>query len=110
MVLPYAGGTNTPPRDFWRADGIDIGRQRVRMLVRRMGIEALYRRPNTSKPAQGHRVFPYLWRNVKVERPNQAWAMDLTFITMAKGFVYLAAVGLGARKMPGDGTTPPGSE
>ena len=57
-----------------------------------MGIEALYRRPNTSKPAPGHKIFPYLLRGVAVERPNQVWAMDITYIPMARGFVYLPAV------------------
>jgi putative transposase len=57
-----------------------------------MCIEALYRRPNTSKPADGHKIYPYLLRNLVVERPNQVWAMDITYIPMARGFVYLAAV------------------
>ncbi len=57
-----------------------------------MGIEALYRRPNTSKPAPGHRVYPYLLRGMKIDRPNQVWAMDITYVPMARGFVYLAAV------------------
>lgn len=56
------------------------------------GIEALYRRPNTSKPVPGHKVYPFLLRNLPVTRPNQAWAMDITYIPMARGFVYLAAV------------------
>jgi len=57
-----------------------------------MGLEAIYRRPNTSKPAPGHKIYPYLLRKVKVEKPNQVWAMDITYVPMAKGFVYLAAV------------------
>ena len=57
-----------------------------------MGIEALYRRPNTSKPAPGHKTYPYLLRNLPVVRPNQVWAMDITYIPMSRGFVYLAAV------------------
>ena len=60
--------------------------------MKRMGIEALYRRPNTSKPAPGHKIYPYLLRELAVERPNQVWAMDITYIPMARGFVYLAAV------------------
>jgi putative transposase len=60
--------------------------------MRRMGIEALYRRPSTSKPAPGHKIYPYLLRNLAVTRPNQVWAMDITYIPMARGFVYLAAV------------------
>src|SRR3546814_4783291 len=79
-------------RDMRRADGVEIGRGRVATLMRRMGIFALYRRPNTSKPAPGHRIYPYLLRGVSVDRPNQAWAMDITYIPMARGFVYLAAV------------------
>jgi putative transposase len=60
--------------------------------MKKMAIEALYRRPNTSKPAPGHKVYPYLLRNLAVTRPNQVWAMDITYIPMARGFVYLAAV------------------
>ncbi len=60
--------------------------------MRRMGIEAIYRRPNTSKPAPGHKIYPYLVRETKVVGPDQAWAMDITYIPMARGFVYLAAV------------------
>ncbi len=69
-----------------------IGRERVATLMRRMGIAALSRRPNTSKPAPGHKIYPYLLRGLAVERPNQVWAMDITYIPMARGFVYLAAV------------------
>ena len=57
-----------------------------------MGIEAVYRKPNTSKPAPGHKIYPYLLRNLPVTRPNQVWAMDITYVPMARGFVYLAAV------------------
>ena len=60
--------------------------------MRRMGVEALYRRPNTSKPAPGHKIHPYLLRGLKIDRPNQVWAMDVTYIPMARGFVYLAVV------------------
>ena len=62
------------------------------MLMWRMGIEALYRRPNASKPAPGQKFYPYLLRGLPVTRPNQVWAMDITYIPMARGFVYLAAV------------------
>jgi putative transposase len=61
-------------------------------MMKRMGIAALYRRPNTSKPAPGHKLYPYLLRSVAVARPNQVWAMDITYIPMARGFVYLTAV------------------
>ena len=60
--------------------------------MKRMGVEALYRRPNTSKPEPGHKIYPYLLRGLKVERPDQVWAMDITYIPMARGFVYLCAV------------------
>lgn len=60
--------------------------------MKRMGIEALYRKPNTSKPAPDHKIYPYLLRNLSVTRPNHVWAMDITYIPMARGFIYLAAV------------------
>ena len=59
-------------------EGVHAGRQRVATMMRRMGIEALYRRPNTSKPAPGHTIYPYLLRGLKIERPNQVWAMDIS--------------------------------
>jgi putative transposase len=90
LDYPFAGSRML--RDLLRAEGFEIGRDHVIALMRVMGIEALYRRPNTSKPAPGHRVFPYLLRGIKVERPNQVWAMDITYIPMARGFVYLAVV------------------
>ena len=64
----------------------------MKTLMRRMGIEALYRRPRTTKPESGHKIYPYLLRGVEIERPNQVWAMDITYIPMARGFVYLAVV------------------
>ena len=60
--------------------------------MRRMGIEALYRRPRTTKPAPGHKIYPYLLRGIEITRPNQVWAMDITYVPMARGFVYLAVV------------------
>ena len=77
---------------FLVREGYDVGRLHVATLMKRMGIEAIYRRPNTSKPAPGHTIFPYLLRQLPVTRPNQVWAMDITYIPMARGFVYLAAV------------------
>ena len=64
----------------------------LRTMMRRMCIEALYRRPHTSKPCPGHKIYPYLLRGLAVERANQVWCMDITYIPMARGFVYLAAV------------------
>ena len=61
-------------------------------MMRRMGIEAIYRRPNTSKPAPGHRIYPYLLRGLTIKRPNHVWATDISYIPMARGFVYLTAV------------------
>ncbi len=90
LDYPFAGSRML--RDLLRGEGVGIGRDLVSTMMRRMGIEALYRRPNTSKPALGHKIYPYLLRGVTVERPNQAWAMDITYIPMARGFVYLAAV------------------
>src|SRR6202030_2941670 len=90
LELPFAGSRML--RDLLNAEGLVIGRQHVATLMKRMGNEAIYRKPNTSKPAPGHKIYPYLLRNVPVIRPNQVWAMDLTYIPMAWGFVYLAAV------------------
>src|SRR5271168_755162 len=90
LDYPFAGSRML--RDLLRGEGIAIGRERVTTMMRRMGIEAIYRRPHTSKPADGHKVYPYLLRGVTIERPNQVWAMDITYIPMARGFVYLVAV------------------
>jgi putative transposase len=75
-----------------RSEGIAIGRRHMRTLMRRMGIAALYRRPRTTKPEPGHKIYPYLLRGMEVTRPDQVWAMDITYVPMARGFVYLAVV------------------
>ena len=90
LEFPFAGSRML--RDLLNAEGIKVGRRHAATLMKRMGIEALYRRPNTSKPAPGHKIYPYLLRGLVVDRPNQVWAMDITYIAMARGFVYLAAV------------------
>jgi putative transposase len=90
LDYPFAGSRML--RDLLRGEGVAIGRDQVTTMMRRMAIEAVYRRPHTSKPADGHKVFPYLLRGMAIEQPNQAWAMDITYIPMARGFVYLAAV------------------
>jgi putative transposase len=90
LDYPFAGSRML--RDLLHDEGVAIGRQRVATMMKRMGIEAIYRRPNTSKPAPGHKIYPYLLRGLAVERPNQVWAMDITYVPMARGFVYLAAV------------------
>ena len=75
-----------------RAEGYAINRKRVRRLMRRMGIAALGPKPRTSKPAPGHKVFPYLLRGLTIERPNQVWCADITYIPIGRGFLYLVAV------------------
>jgi len=79
-------------RDQLDRAGIKVGRRHVGTLMKRMGIEALYRKPGTSKKHPGHKVYPYLLRGMTINRANQVWALDTTYIRMAKGFVYLTAV------------------
>jgi putative transposase len=90
LEFPFAGSRML--RDLLNKEGVEIGRCRVATLMKRMGIEALYRKPDTSKPAPGHKIYPYLLRGMTIDRPNQVWAMDLTYVPMARGFVYLAVV------------------
>src|SRR4051794_35168145 len=90
LDFPFAGSRML--RDLLIAEGFRTGRRHVATLMKRMGIQALYRKPNTSKPAPGHKIYPYLLRDLAVTRPNQVWAMDITYVPMARGFVYLAAV------------------
>nr|WP_281805773.1 IS3 family transposase [Methylocystis echinoides] len=90
LDFPFAGARML--RDLLRREGLATGRRHVATLMKRMGIEAIYRRPNTSKPAPGHKIYPYLLRGVKIERPDHVWAMDISYIPMRRGFVYLAAV------------------
>jgi putative transposase len=90
LEFPFAGSRML--RGLLVAEGCKIGRRHVKTLMQRMGIEALYRRPRTTKPEPGHKIYPYLLRGVEITRPNQAWAMDITYISMARGFVYLAVV------------------
>ena len=90
LELPFAGARML--RDLLRQEGHKVGRSKVARLMRVMSIEALYRKPKTTRRHPGHKVYPYLLRNLAVTRSNQAWAMDITYIPMARGFVYLAAV------------------
>ena len=90
LELPFAGARML--RDLLRQEGHKVGRKHVSTLMKRMGIEALYRKPRTTKRHPGHKVYPYLLRNLPVTRANQVWAMDITYLPMARGFVYLAAV------------------
>ena len=73
-------------------DGFPIDRKRVRRLMRLMGIEALGPKPRTSQPAPGHKTYPYLLRGLSIDRPNQVWVADITYIPIGKGFLYLVAV------------------
>ena len=90
LNYPFAGSRML--QTFLVREGYDAGRLHVATLMKRMGIEAIYRPPNTSKPAPGHAIFPYLLRKLPVTRPNQVWAMDITYIPMTRGFVYLGTV------------------
>ena len=90
LEYPFAGSRML--RDMLRSEGLVAGRRHVRTLMRRMGIEALYRKPNTSKKHPGHKVYPCLLRGLQIDRANQVWAMDITYIPMAKGWVYLTVV------------------
>jgi putative transposase len=87
---PFAGGRML--QGILVQEGFRVGRKHLRTLMKRMGIAALYRKPNTSKPAPGRKIYPNLLGKLSVTRPNQVWAMDITDIPMARGFIYLAAV------------------
>jgi putative transposase len=90
LEFPFAGSRLL--KGLLAAEGSQVGRRHVKTLMRRMGIEALYRRPRTTKPEPGHKIYPYLLRGKEITRPNQVWAMDITYIPMARGYVYLAVV------------------
>ena len=90
MEFPFAGSRML--RRLLALQGSKVGRRHVKTLMQRMGVEALYRRPRTTKPGPGHKIYPYLLRGLEITRPNQVWAMDITYVPMAKGFVYLAVV------------------
>jgi putative transposase len=90
LEFPFAGARML--RRLLAANGSKVGRRHVKTLMQRMGIEALYRRPRTTKPEPGHKIYPYLLRGLEIVRANQVWATDITYIPMAKGFVYLAVV------------------
>jgi putative transposase len=87
---PFAGARMM--RLMLKREGHGVGRRHVATLMKKMGIEALYRRPRTTKPGPGHKVYPYLLKSMTIDRPNQVWAADISYIPMRKGFVYLACV------------------
>ncbi|WP_099092664.1 IS3 family transposase [Acinetobacter larvae] len=90
--LDYPFMSSRMIRDMLQRQGHQIGRRKVRRLMGLMGIHALYPKPNTSKPNLAHRIYPYLLKNMVIERSNQVWCTDITYIPMAKGFVYLCAI------------------
>jgi putative transposase len=90
LDYPFAGSRML--QSLLTRERFEVGRRRVRTLMKKMSIEAIYRRLNTSKPEPGHKIFPYLLRKVPVTQPNHVWSMDITCVPMARGFVYLAAV------------------
>jgi len=90
LQYPFAGSRML--RDLLRLRAVGVGRKHVATLMRRMGIAALYRHPRTTQPHPGHQVFPYRLRTLDITAPNQVWAMDLTYLPMRRGFLYLVAV------------------
>ncbi|MBU9423689.1 IS3 family transposase [Burkholderia gladioli] len=90
MEFPFAGARMLAR--LLRREGHEVGRRRVRTLMKRMGVEALYCKPNTSRRNAQHKIWPYLLRGMKIARANQVFALDTTYIPMARGFVYLTAV------------------
>jgi putative transposase len=92
LEQPFIGSGSRMLRDQLNRAGFPAGRRLVRTLMKRMGIEALYRKPGTSKKRPGHTVYPYLLRGMKIDRANQAWALDTTYIPMSRVGVYLTAV------------------
>ncbi len=98
MKYPFFGSRQI--RHHLRRSGVKIGRHRVRRLMRLMGLCAIYQAPNTSKPHPEHRIYPYLLRRMVIDRPNQVWCSDITYIPMRRGFLYLVAImGWATRKV-----------
>lgn len=92
LKWPFLGARKL--RDLLNKDGFEVGRKHVATLMRKMGIAAVYRKPRTSAPGSGreHRVYPYLLKDLAIEQANQVWCADITYIPMAKGFLYLVAI------------------
>jgi len=90
LATPFYGARKIAA--WLKSQNYGVNRKRVRRLMRVMGLKALYRRPSTSKPAPGHKIYPYLLGGIKITRPNQVWAADITYIPMARGFLYLVAI------------------
>ena len=90
MAWPFLGSRRMTA--MLRAEGLTVNRKRVQRLMRLMGIAALGPKPKTTKPAPGHKIFPYLLRDIVIDRPNQVWAADITYIPLGRGFLYLVAI------------------
>ena len=90
LAHPFLGSRRLT--QMLKREGAPVGRQHVATLMRRMGIEAIYRKKRTTIPGKGHRIYPYLLRDVAIDHPNQVWASDITYLPMAKGFAYLVAI------------------
>ena len=90
LKTPFYGSRKM--KAWLRGQGYQVNRKKVRRLMRLMGLEAIYRRPNTSRPAPGHKVHPYLLKGLEINGVDQVWAADITYIPMARGFLYLMAI------------------
>ena len=90
LKTPFYGSRRM--KAWLERQGIAVSRKRVQRLMRVMGLRAIYRHPRTSRPAPGHRIYTYLLRNAKVTRANEVWAVDITYLPMARGFLYLVAI------------------
>jgi putative transposase len=90
METPYYGARQMARH--LRRQGHRVGRKRLKRLMRKMGLRAIYQTPRTSQPHPEHRIYPYLLRDLKIDRPNQVWCADITYIPMRKGFLYLVAI------------------
>jgi putative transposase len=90
LETPFYGARKVAA--WLKSQGQMVNRKRVRRLMQLMGLKAIYRKPRTSKPGPGHKIYPYLLRGMKITRPNQVWAADITYIPMQKGFMYLVVI------------------
>jgi putative transposase len=90
LVTPFFGARKIAA--WLKSQDYIVNRKRIRRLMRLMGLKAIYRHPRTSKPAPGHKIYPYLLGGLKINRPNQVWAADITYIPMVRGFLYLVAI------------------
>ena len=90
LVTPFYGARKIAA--WLKSQSYQVNRKHIRRLMQLMGLKAIYRHPRTSKPAPGHKIYPYLLGDLRITRPNQVWAADITYIPMAHGFLYLVAI------------------